>query len=476
MLSDSSAAWRLSRSKAAQRLNDFLYSNVFLVILALLAVIGHVMEIEMAIYWVYVLIALLCALVGRDLLLFFPLTVFCYIMPSASNNPGKHAESIFFLENGGYQFVIMGGLILAAVAFRMIFDHEIGFRNVKRTRFTMLGGLLVLGGAYLLSGVGSEGYAQSFSQNLAFALLQFVSVFLLYFLLSFSVKWEHCDRRYWFFVMLLMGGVICAELLWAYYSHGVFGGSALGKADLYVGWGISNNIGVLLAFALPAAFYFVRRGETPLLYNALAVLFFIFSVLSMSRAAILGAGALWLVCTAFVVLKGESKRARRITLAVGALCLGGGAIAVILLGVLLRVFADGLGSWSRVQLYRFGWRVFAENPLTGAGFFGLNEYGKYYYIWEKLEAFSAGFPDRWHSTPIQLLASCGLVGALAYAFHRYQSVKMFLSGRNTQRLWIGASVAVLLGLSLIDCHFFNVGPTLIYSATLAFAENAGLQR
>ncbi len=476
MLPDGSATWCLSRSKAVREVNDLLYSNAFLPILALLAVIGHVLEIEMAIYWIYTLLALFCVLFGRDLLLLFPLTVCCYIMPSAPNNPGKHAESIFFWQNGAYQFAIMGGLIFMAVLFRMILDHEIGFRNVKRTHFALLGGLLVLGLAYLLSGVGSEEYAKSFPQNLFFALLQFVSVFALYFLLSFSVKWELCDRRYWFYVVLLMGGVICVELLWAYYGHGVFHGATLNKADLYVGWGISNNIGVLLAFALPAAFYLVRRGEHPLLYNAVAILFFAFSVLSMSRAAILGAGALWVACAALVILRGESKRARRITLVVGVLCLGGGAVAVILLGVLSRVFADGLGSWSRVQLYRFGWRVFGENPLTGTGFFGLNEYGKYYYIWEKLEAFSAGFPDRWHSTVIQLLASCGLVGICAYAFHRYQSVKMLLCGRNMERLWIGASVAVLLGLSLIDCHFFNVGPTLIYSATLAFAENMALRR
>ena len=121
----------------------------------------------------------------------------------------------------------------------------------------------------------------------------------------------------------------------------------------------------------------------------------------------------------------------------------------------------------------FGLELFGKNPIMGGGFFSLNEYGKYYYIWEKVEAFSAGFPERWHSTVIQLLVSCGLVGMVAYLFHRYQTVKLFVKKINDEKIFIGASLLLLLGLSLIDCHFFNVGPVLIYSAALAFVEGTG---
>ena len=37
------------------------------------------------------------------------------------------------------------------------------------------------------------------------------------------------------------------------------------------------------------------------------------------------------------------------------------------------------------------------------------------------------------------------------------------------RIW-NISVMILLLCSLLDCHFFNVGPTLFYSVTLAFLE------
>ena len=39
-----------------------------------------------------------------------------------------------------------------------------------------------------------------------------------------------------------------------------------------------------------------------------------------------------------------------------------------------------------------------------------------------------------------------------------------------EKSFIGLSILVLLLTSLLDCHFFNIGPVLFYSMALAFAE------
>jgi len=45
-----------------------------------------------------------------------------------------------------------------------------------------------------------------------------------------------------------------------------------------------------------------------------------------------------------------------------------------------------------------------------------------------------------------------------------------LKNCTTEKLIAGMSVMALLLTSMVDCHFFNVGPVLTYSAVLAFVE------
>lgn len=463
-------SWRLSQLSVAKKINSFLYSRYSLPVLALLAVIGHIFAIEMCVYWIYVAIVVYVCLFGRDFLLILPITVNCYIMPSHLNNPGKHAESIFFMENGAHQFVIMAAILLSAAIFRLIFDREIGFRNIKRVKFKLLAGMLALCAAYLLSGIGSENYAEVAAQNIRFALLQCVAVIVLYFLLSFTVKWEECDKRYLCYVLVLMGIVIGIEVLNIYRINEVIVNGSIDKLKIYVGWGISTNIGMHFALAIPAAFYLVYKGEGTVSYHAVAVLLLLLTILTTSRAAVLGACACYVLCVALVAFRGETAKTRRVTLIGGLIFLLAGAGALLSSDIISFTFSNGLSSAPRLNLYRFGLKLFREAPILGNGFFGLNDYNLDYSIWEKVEAFSEGFPDRWHNTIVQLLVSCGLCGLIAYLYHRYQTLKLFLVKINAEKIFVGIALSVLLGLSLVDCHFFNVGPVLIYSAALAFIE------
>ena len=113
--------------------------------------------------------------------------------------------------------------------------------------------------------------------------------------------------------------------------------------------------------------------------------------------------------------------------------------------------------------------MFARSPIFGESFFPRD-----YAPWEfsVVEKLSSVIPPRWHNTFIQLGASCGLVGLLAYGFHRYQTVKLFLKKRTFFNLFIAIALIALVLMSMLDCHFFNIGPVLFYSMALAVAENA----
>ena len=142
--------------------------------------------------------------------------------------------------------------------------------------------------------------------------------------------------------------------------------------------------------------------------------------------------------------------------------------------VVFALFFEEIGEVSkRDLLFINGMKQFLQNPIFGGTFYP-QEYIPW--DWAELEAFSSFFPPRWHNTLVQIAASCGAVGLAAYALHRFQTVVLFIKERSTEKLFIGIYVAALLLASLLDCHFFNIGPVLVYSMALAFAENIGQSR
>ena len=456
----------------AAAINKVIYSDLFPFLVALVTLAAHVLALDFYAYMLVGALMLYVAVFGKDYSPVLALAIFCYILPSRLNNPGMYEGSVFFMKNGGLAIVIAGFIVLAAAIVRFSLDGEIGFRRMFRTKRALLWGMLALGAAYLLAGVGSKGYAALAGKNLGFGVIQFVAVFFCYFVLGFAVKWKEIDKRYFAYVGLLAGLVVGLELLNLYRSGVIFDDGELVRDLMYVGWGINNNMGVLIVTAIPFAFYFVFLGEHPIVYNLLAVALCGLAVLSASRGAILGAAFIYVVCVAIVVWKGKNKLAKRFSLAcLLALLVAGIAVFFIFERLMTVTFQYGLASGSRVKLYEYGLRIFGKAPIFGDGYFRLNDatYAEYF-IWDKVEEFASSFPDRWHNTWVQMLACCGVVGLLAYAWHRYQTVELVLKKPNVEKTFIALSMAMLLLLSLIDCHFFNVGPTLFYSCALAFAE------
>ncbi|MBP5242287.1 MAG: hypothetical protein J6Z36_01175 [Clostridia bacterium] len=52
-----------------------------------------------------------------------------------------------------------------------------------------------------------------------------------------------------------------------------------------------------------------------------------------------------------------------------------------------------------------------------------------------------------------------------------QTVILFVKKPTLAKTFIGLGVLALLLTSLLDCHFFNIGPGILYSVFLAFAEH-----
>ena len=452
-----------------QRVDRFLYSPAYFLWIGGLTILANVFSLELYAYTGFVLTGIYVCLFARDLLPIFPIFACGYISPSLGNNPGVNNASIFSISGGGlYLAVLLTGLG-ASMLYRLVTDPDFGGKKFLQKGRKLLPGMLVLGICYAISGVASGQWSEYGLRNLLFAFIQLVAIAGLYYLLSGAVRWDLAPKAYLFWTGICVGYVLLAELVNIFISAEVISGGAILRGRIITGWGHYNSIGAYLAIVIPLPFFLTGKGKYAAFAYLSAFLFFLGLLFTCSRGSIL-VGAVIYGVGYFVSLL-HSRRARSmvwvhiITLLIPALAL------VFFQENIQRLFGvvinTGLQSPERRETYAEGFKQFLRFPIFGGSFFPVDYWP---YAFATAETFAALFPPRWHNTFVQLLATGGVTCLAAYVYHRVQTVQLFVKGFSTEKLFAGLSILALLLTSMVDCHFFNVGPVLFYSATLAFVE------
>ena len=91
----------ISAHSFSQRMNIFLYSPAYFVLMGGLTILSNVFCQELFSYTVMLLLGMYICLFGRDLLPLLPIFICGYISPSLNNNPGFNANSVFSISGGG---------------------------------------------------------------------------------------------------------------------------------------------------------------------------------------------------------------------------------------------------------------------------------------------------------------------------------------------------------------------------------------
>lgn len=471
---------QLRQSPRVQAINSFLRSPGYILALSLLTVVCNLLGLELVYYTLVIALGLYVITLSKDLLPIMPMIMLCYIVPSVKNNPGRHGDSIFSFSNGGAYILVLASVVVVFLIWRLISDKEMGRAFLTRKR-SLVSGMLFLGVGYLLSGIGSYRYFDVFGRNLLFAFLQFISIALLYFLFTATVDWFNVPKDYLAWMGLGIGFTVLPQLLMAYLSGQAFmeGTGTMDRELIYTGWGMHNNIGGLMVMMIPFAYYLAYTKKHSWVYNLLGTILLGGVMLSCSRTAMAVGAGIYLVC-AVILLKNKRTRKENLWVyCIGALAvLGFVAVFFEKLMEIFSLFFEEIGLVSkRDVLLENGLKKFGNDPIFGGSFFFKGTPGEFV-PWDFSEqaTFSSFFPPRWHNTLVQIAASCGVVGLVGYGFHRFQTFRMLWRNRSTENLFIALYLAVLLLCSLMDCHFFNVGPVLFYSMALAFAENIHLSK
>lgn len=461
---------RAAKLPSVNRINRFLTSPLFIVAVMLLTAAANLFSLELAVYSIFALATLYICLLGNDLLPLMPLFLCCYLAPSRGNNPGRSGATLFSGGSGIYIGCLAAVMVLA-LCFRVIRERRRFFACKRR----LLSGMLILAAAYALGGVGSAAYPALAVKSLLFALLQGAAIIVPYWLFSGGVDWRSVRKDYFAWIGFCAGGLLVLQILWLYCTGNIVVDGIIHRANIFTGWGMYNNIGAMLAMMIPFAFYLATKYRRGWIGTVVGSAFLICVLLTCSRSSILLASGAYGVCVLLMLFYARNRRHNTIALVtvVTVTVLTG----VLFRGQLLRLFSDllgrGLDPSSRDDIYREGLALFTQAPVFGSSFYSP---GYQPWDWSTVEQFSALFPPRWHNTVVQLLACCGVAGLCAYVLHRAQTVTLFVRDMTKEKTFIGCSILVLLGCSLFDCHFFNIGPTLFYSMALAFAENCPSQK
>ena len=451
------------KGSVCESFNDFLRSPRYIILIMLLTAVSFALGGELVLYTLFAAIALYTAFFGVDMLPIMPLLICCYIAPSTGNNPGRNAQSVFNGRSGGY-IVVLGVVVLASALIWVIRNREMFFSQKKK----LLSGLLVLSAAYLLGGIGHSGYEDVAGKHILFALTQAAAITLPYWLFCGGINWKKVRHAYFAWIGVCAGCVLLLELLWIYLTGNVIVEGVIVRSKIYTGWGMYNNLGGMLAMMIPFVFYLAFTYHKGWL-GILAGMFFLLGVFfTCSRTSMLVALLCYGACCILMVFFGiRRKRNAATTALVVALIVG--CLLLFHRQILLlfsQILDDAQEMDSRFHIYRNGIKEFMKSPVFGASFYpaeGLS------WSWSTT-AITEILPARWHNTYVQLLASTGAVGMLAYLLHRYQTIRLGLKLEKRKQVLIVFSALTLLVCSVTDCHFFNIGPTLFYSMILAWLE------
>ncbi len=450
--------------------DEFLYKPAYFYLVGGLTVFANIFGAELFTYTCFILIALYLCFFGRDFLPILPLAICAYIAPSRENNPGIHDDSVFSFSNGGLYLIILAGLLVAGILYRLIRDPELGRSAFFKCKRKLLTGMLLLAGSYLLSGFGTEQWTKFAGQNLLFAFIQAAAIVVLYLLLTGGVKWDKAPMAYLSWTGMCVGYVLLAEMLHVYIRYDVIVDGIIQRHRIFFGWGHFNNIGALLAMMIPFPFFLTGKGKFTGLFYISGMAFLGGVLFTCSRGSMIWAVVTYLASYTISLLHSRHARAN------AAIHIGSALVALTIFLLfydeLLLLFRDLIhrgwdSSYIRMDGYRKGFAQFLQHPIFGGTFYPLTDD---LYSWSTSQSFISFFPPRWHNTFVQVLASCGIVGFGAYCYHRMQTVKLFFQNYSSKKLFAFVSMIALLATSMLDCHFFNVGPTLFYSMMLAFVE------
>ncbi len=476
----------LMQSKVVAAITKVLNSTYFPFIMGGLAVVSNLFGLELPVYYIITVFTLLAVLFCDDLICFIPMICCAYITVSANNNPAINTEnSIFHRTESIAQFAVIICVLAILLITRLIFDTAIRKDKAGRGKGIpkLTYGFIALGVGFMISGIfGKEfdyengvftGASTYLFKSTVFGLVEIISLCVFYFYLYYTIDWTKICKNYIALAFTAVGAAVIIEVIAMYFRPGVITENGVVRNKFLIGWGNYNNVGGVLAMCVPAPFYFAYiKKNVPMFI--VGGIFTLFTAITQSRSSMLIGFIIGAICVIIILIKAVKHTRKAYLITLGAVLIIGILGCVVFAEQLQKLMASiikiGASDNGRFKIYENGLTLFLKNPIFGNNFYSLSTSWRYGDLPE-----DSFLPSRFHNTIVQLLATGGVTLILTYAFHRIQTLKLLFKNPTAEKTFVFLCILSLLLTSMFDCHFFNLGPGLLYSCLLVFAEGMGKQ-
>ena len=473
----------MRRYFSAGQFFSFLDGYAYIFIYAALAFVSSLCGQEPLVFGLTALLVVLVCLFAKDTRALVPPIILVIYAVSWMHTP-QGASDFFNAPAAFVSFGILGAIAVAALAFRIAAFPPKGESRLPGLRT----GLVVLCAAFLLNGALSADFVLS---DIVFGALIAFSFIAAYLLIRRTCAYRKDNGLYFAASCFAAGlviflqvayallfrdvwegenGALCSgiDLLRGFFAGGALpGGLSISKNAMIAGWGMSNNFGGMLAMFIPASLYLAYKVKNGWLFYLFAFAQLGAVACTLSRTALLTGGVL-LVGGAVILSVARSPRRAFVRACNAAVVLAVLAAGVLFFDRIREIFAvifdRGFGDSNRFAIWKFGLDNFLSAPLFGTGFY-IQFYGDFGF-----DIANWVFPDMYHNILVQVAASCGMFGLLAYTFHLSGVCTLLTRKGGAASLLYLAVFLGISGASLLDNHIFHVFPALVYSLALALWE------
>lgn len=389
--------------------------------------------------------------------------LFIVMCVSMQNSPGYGigGESDYYGRTSTIVVIaVCAAMILISSFFRIAADGKI--KELFR-RKSLSVGILAFVVACALGGIFTKYYR---IDNLVMALTMFGGLLFAYAYWSVTVEKRDDNFLYISRVCVLVALEVVAQIGFLYLKKFDFGDplNDAWKGNIIVGWGVSNSVGELVAFMLPFSFYIMYKEERGFWYFFVVVVSMVGIYFTLSRCALLFSVPIAIAGSIVNCVAGKNKKQNRVMVLISLLVLFVIIVVLAKTGAaqkLLRFFLDAkFKDRGRFAIWDEMFGYFKEYPVFGSGF------SAYMIAHGKISAFHGMA----HNTLVQVVSSTGVVGSLAYVYHRFETVKLFVKNPSVDKCFMAAAILCFLCMSLFDSIFFYANFTVFYTAILTIVE------
>ncbi|MCH5165121.1 MAG: O-antigen ligase family protein [Clostridiales bacterium] len=442
---------KIVESKFGTCADKFCNSIWYIVVMGAACVLSHSFDIPVVGAALLTLLLVPALLFCKNSFVLMPFLMMCSFVLSEKTKP----------DTGYYNtpariavLCILLVFIVIALLFNLIYYGK--WKCIFKKSYLTVS-LALLTGALLMGGIGAKTF--SFG-GVGTAIAIAAATILPYALLLNCGQYEGRKTVVYFAWAVIVAALAIGICYLKQYIINDFNLQTYVKGYLALGFVGPNTGAAIVTLALPMTFYLVYIYKRGFLFMLLVALELFIIVASFSRASLVVAvpGTI-IVAVALCFKKKEGRRGYLI-----AFCIAVAAALVFCIvfrhkiySLLMRLFNRDFTGSGRTRLWKRGFNAFTDNPVFGVGLGFLPFHDYWYYSF--------------HCTPLTYLFCGGIVGFLAYAYHRYRTARLVFSAKlTTERVFTALTVFAMLCNALLDIAMTSPTHLLYYGIMLALIE------